>query len=73
MENLEFIKTNTFSKYYSITTNAVLSLSIVFNMVAVAGELLMKNIATITIILGIVLLIGQFILVLNRANRNDKK
>ena len=72
MEKLEFLKTKTFSKYYSITTNAVLSLSIFFNVVAIAGELLMKNIAGAIIVLGIVLLFGQIVLVLNQVNRHDK-
>ncbi|MGY5878728.1 MAG: hypothetical protein RTV31_00700 [Candidatus Thorarchaeota archaeon] len=72
MENLSFLKTKTFSKYYSVTTNAVLSLSIVFNVVAVAGELMIKNIAGVMLVLGIMLLFGQILLVLNQANRHDK-
>ncbi|MCK5390101.1 MAG: hypothetical protein KAJ36_06405 [Candidatus Thorarchaeota archaeon] len=72
MENLAFLKTKTFSKYYSITTNAVLSLSIVFNLLGILGDLLIQNIAGFLIVLGIVLLIGQFLLVLNHVNRSDK-
>lgn len=72
MENVAFLKTKTFSKYYSITTNAVLSLSIVFNLLGILGDLLIQNIAGFLIVLGIVLLIGQFLLVLNHVNRSDK-
>lgn len=72
MENLAFLKTKTFSKYYSITTNAVLSLSIVFNLLGILGDLLIQNIAGFLIVLGIVLLVGQILLVLNHANRSDK-
>ena len=72
LENLAFLKTKTFSKYYSITTNAVLSLSIVFNLLGILGDLLIQNIAGFLIVLGIVLLVGQILLVLNRANRSDK-
>jgi len=72
LENLAFLKTKTFSKYYSITTNAVLSLSIVFNLLGILGDLLIQNFAGFLIVLGIILLIGQFLLVLNRANRSDK-
>ena len=72
MENLAFLKTKTFSKYYSITTNAVLSLSVVFNLLGVLGDILIQITAGFLIVLGIVLLVGQMILVLNRANRGDK-
>ena len=72
MEKLSFLKTKTFSKYYSITTNAVLSLSIVFNLLGILGNLLIQNIAGFLIVLGIVFLIGQFLLVLNHVNRSDK-
>ena len=72
MENLAFLKTRTFSKYYSITTNAILSLSIVFNFLGVLGNLLIQNLAGSLIVLGIVLLVGQFLLVLNQVNRSDK-
>lgn len=72
MENLAFLKNRTFSKYYSITTNAILSLSIVFNFLGVLGNLLIKNIAGFLIVLGIVLLVGQILLVLNHVNRSDK-
>ncbi|MGY5857756.1 MAG: hypothetical protein RTU63_00185 [Candidatus Thorarchaeota archaeon] len=72
MENLSFLKTRTFTKYYSLTTNVVLSLSIVFNLLGILGELLIQNIAGFLIILGTVLLIGQILLVLNNVNREDK-
>jgi hypothetical protein len=72
LENLAFLRTRTFSKYYSITTNAVLSFSIVFNFLGILGNLLIQNIAGFLIVLGIVLLVGQILLVLNRANRSDK-
>jgi len=72
LENLTFLQTKIFSKYYSITTNAILSLSIVFNFLGVLGNLLIKNIAGFLIVLGIVLLVGQILLVLNHVNRSDK-
>ncbi|MHA1138085.1 MAG: hypothetical protein ACTSSE_16520 [Candidatus Thorarchaeota archaeon] len=72
MEKLTFLKTKLFSKYYSITTNAVLSFSIVFNLLGILGDLLIQNIAGFLIVLGIVFLVGQILLVLNRANRSDK-
>jgi hypothetical protein len=72
LENLVFLKTKTFSKYYSITTNAVLSLSFVFNLLGILGDLLIQNIAGFLIVLSVVLLVGQILLVLNHANRSDK-
>jgi hypothetical protein len=72
LENLAFLKTKTFSKYYSITTNAVLSLSIVFNLLGILGDLLIQNIAGCLIVLGVVLLVGQILLVFNHANRSEK-
>ena len=72
LENLAYLKTKKFSKYYSITTNAMLSLSIVFNLLGVLGNLLIQNIAGFLIVVGIVLLVGQILLVLNRVNRSDK-
>jgi len=72
LENLAFLKSKTFSKYYSITTNGVLSLSIAFNLLGILGDLLIHNIAGFLIVLGVVLLIGQILLVLNHVNRSDK-
>ena len=72
MENLSFLRTKTFRKYYSVTTNAILSLSIVFNLISIAGDLLTQNIAGFLIVLGIVLLVGQILLVLNLVHRSDK-
>ena len=72
LEKLSFPKTKTFSKYYSLATNAVLSLSFVFNLLGILGDLLIQNFAGFLIVLGIVLLVGQILLVLNHANRSDK-
>ena len=72
LEKLTFLETKTFSKYYSVTTNATLRLSIIFNFISIAGELLAQNIAGILMVLGVVLLVGQILLVLNHANRSDK-
>ena len=72
MEKLSFLKTKTFSKYYSLATNAVLSLTFVFNLLGILGDLLIQNIAGFLIVLGIVLLVGQILFVLNHANRSDK-
>lgn len=72
MENLAFLKTKTFYKFYSLTTNAVLSLSFVFNLLGILGDLLVQNIAGFLIVLGTVLLIGQILLVLINVNRKDK-
>jgi hypothetical protein len=72
LENIAFLKTKTFSKYYSTTTNAVLSLSILFNILGMGGDLLTQDIAGFLIVLGIALLVGQILLVLNLVNRKDK-
>ena len=72
MENLDFLRTKTFSKYYSIATNAILSLCIVFNILSTAGDLLTQSITGVLIVLGIILLIGQILLVLNQVNKSEK-
>jgi hypothetical protein len=72
MEKLSFLKNRTFSKYYSVTTNAILILSIIFNLLGILGNLLLQAIAGFLIVLGIVLLIGQMLLVLNNVDRKDK-
>jgi hypothetical protein len=72
LENIAFLKSRTFSKYYSIITNAVLSLSILFNVLGIGGDLLTQDIAGFLIVLGIALLVGQILLVLNLVNRSDK-
>ena len=72
MQNLAFLKTKTFSRYYSITTNAVLVLSLVFNLLGILGNLAIQNIAGILVVLGIGLLLGQILLVLNLVNKSDK-
>ena len=72
MENLDFLRTKTFSRYYSVITNAVLSLSLVFSLLGFLGNLAIQNIAGITVVLGVVLLFGQILLVLNLVNKNDK-
>ena len=72
MEKLAFLRTKTFSKYYSSTTITALSLSILFNFLGIAGELLTQNIAGFLIVLGIALLVGQILLVLNKVNKSEK-
>ncbi|TFG30101.1 hypothetical protein EU528_08765 [Candidatus Thorarchaeota archaeon] len=72
MENIAFLKTKIFSRYYNITTNTVLSLSIVFSLLGVAGDLLTQSIAGFLIVLGVIILVGQILLVLNSVNKNDK-
>lgn len=72
MENLAFLKTKTISKYYSITTSAILSLSIIFNLLGILGDLLIQNIAGFLVVFGVVLLVGQILLVLNHVNRSNK-
>ncbi len=72
MQNLALLKTKTFSRYYSIMTNAVLVLSIVFNLLGILGNLAIQNIAGILVVLGIGLLVGQILLVLNLVNKRDK-
>ena len=72
MQNLDFLKTKTFSRYYSIMTNAVLVLSIVFNLLGILGNLAIQNIAGTLVVLGIGFLLGQILLVLNLVNKSDK-
>lgn len=72
MKSLAFLKTKTFSKFYSVLTNAILSLTIIFNLLSILGNILIQTIAGFLIVLGVTLLIGQMLLVLNRANRDDK-
>lgn len=72
MENLAFLKTKTFSRYYSITTGAILSLSIVFGFLGILGNLLIQSISGFLVVFGVVLLVGQILLVLNFVNRSNK-
>ncbi|TFH09564.1 MAG: hypothetical protein E4H14_04195 [Candidatus Thorarchaeota archaeon] len=72
MENLAFLKTKTFSRYYSITTNVVLSLSIVFGLLGILGNVLFQSIAGFLVVLGVGLLFGQILLVLNNVNKSDR-
>ena len=72
MENLVFLKTKTFSKYYSVVTNAILSLTVVFNLLGILGNILIQTIAGLLIVIGVIILIGQMLLILNRANRKNK-
>ena len=72
MENLAFLKTKTFSRYYSITTGAILSLSIVFGFLGILGNLLIQSIYGFLVVFSVVLLVGQILLVLNFVNRSNK-
>ena len=72
MENLAFLKTKTFSRYYSITTGAILSLSIVFGFLGILRNLLIQSISGFLVVFGVVLLVGQILLVLNFVNRSNK-
>ncbi len=53
-------------------TNAVLVLCIVFNLLGILGNLAIQNIAGILVVLGVGLLLGQILLVLNLVNKSDK-
>ena len=53
-------------------TNAVLSLSIVFGLLGILGNLLFQSIAGFVVVLGVVLLFGQILLVLNNVNKSDR-
>ena len=72
MERLAFLQTKTFSRYYSLTTFAMLGLSIVFNFLGIMGDAVIQNIAGFLIVFGIVLLVGQILLVLNHADKTNK-
>ncbi|MHA2025756.1 MAG: hypothetical protein ACW98U_07625 [Candidatus Thorarchaeota archaeon] len=72
MENFAFLRTKTFSRYYSVLTNAVLSLSLVLSLLGILGNLAIQNVAGILVVLGIGFLFGQILLVLNLANKRDK-
>lgn len=72
MENLAFLRTKTFSRYYSIMTNTVLSLSLVFSLLGILGNLAIQNFAGILVALGVGFLLGQILLVLNLVNKSEK-
>lgn len=72
MENLPFLKTKAFARYYSISTNALLSLSIVFSVLGILGNLVVQNIAGILVVFGVVFLLGQILLALNKVNKGNK-
>lgn len=72
MEKLAFLRTKSFSRYYSGITNAVLSLSLVFSLLGILGNLAIQNIAGILVVLGVGFLFGQILLVLNLVNKSDK-
>ena len=52
MENLAFLRSKIFSKYYIIMTNVALSLSLVFNVLGILGNVVIQNIAGIFVILS---------------------
>lgn len=52
-------------------TNAVLSLSLVFSLLGILGNLAIQNIAGVLVVLGIGLLFGQILFVLNLVNKSD--
>ncbi len=72
MEKLNFLKTISFSRTYSVLTNAILSLSLVFILLGILGNPLAQTAAGMLIVLGICLLFGQILLTLNMVNKSDK-
>ena len=72
MENLAFLRSKIFSKYYIIMTNVALSLSLVFNVLGILGNVVIQHIAGTLVILGAGFLFGQILLVLNLVDRHDK-
>lgn len=72
MERLNFLKTTAFARTYSVLANAILSLSLVFNLLGILGSLLAQTDAGILIVLGAGLLFGQILLALNLVNKSDK-
>ena len=72
MENIAFLKTKAFARYYSIITNAVLSLSLVFCLIGILGNLVVQNISGVLVVLGVGFLFGQILLMLNKVNKGNK-
>lgn len=72
MENIAFLKTKKFSRLFSATTTAVLSLSLVFSLLGFLGNLVVQNLAGILVVLGIGLLFAQILIVLNQVNKRTK-
>ena len=72
MENISFLRTKKFSRIFSAITNAVLSLSLVFGLLGILGNLVVQNIAGILVVLGIGLLFAQILIVLHQVNKGTK-
>ena len=72
LEKFAFLKTKTFSRYYSITTTTVLGLNILFNFISITGNLAVQTISGFLLVLSVVLLIGQILLILKWVSRTDK-
>ena len=61
MENLAFLRSKIFSKYYIIMTNVALSLSLVFNVLGILGNVVIQLIAGTLVILGAGFLFGTLL------------
>jgi hypothetical protein len=72
MENLDFLKTKRFSRLYSVLTNAVLSLGLVFGLFGILGNLLLQTVSGFLTLSGVILLFGQIVLVLRDANKESQ-
>ena len=72
MEKLYILKTISFTRTYIAITNAVLSLSLVFNLLGILGNPMIKAGAGILVVLGCGLLFGQILLTLNMVKKNDR-
>ena len=72
MENLSFLKNKAFARYYSIMTNAILCLSLVFCLLGILGNLIIQSMAGILVVLNVGFLFGQILLVMHLVNKENK-
>ncbi|NVM27713.1 MAG: hypothetical protein HWN65_02635 [Candidatus Helarchaeota archaeon] len=72
MVKLEFLRSWLFVKAYHLVTIIVLILTFVFNLFGFGGNLAIQSIAGILTLIGIPLMIGQILLSMTVANKNDR-
>ncbi len=70
MKDLRMLGSKRIIKLYSIITGLILSTSILANMLGITGQLAIQTIAAFSTILGLLLLFGQILIVLNLVDKN---
>lgn len=72
MGKFEFLRHLAFVRLYILLTAIILVLTLVFNLFGFSGNLIIKSIAGVLILVGIPLLIGQIFLIMSVTNKENK-